>query len=136
MTFAVSHALQAGIFGALSNDAALSGLVGANIYDAPPSGAAPETYIVIGDEIARDRSTKTYNGAAHDFVVNVVSDTAGFATAKQVAAAVCDALIDVTMPLSRGRLVGLRFRSARAVRDDSPGQRQIDLRFRAFVADV
>lgn len=135
MTYAVSFALQAAVYDVLANDAVLSGLIGGSVFDAPPSGTIPETYVLIGDEEVRDRSAKTSAGAMHDFTINVVSDTAGFATAKQVGAAVCDALIDADLTLSRGVLTALNFRSARAVREDSPGIRQIDLRFRAFVED-
>lgn len=135
MTYAVSHALQSAIYARLAGDAALGALVGGDIFDAPPSGSAPPTYVLIGDETVRDRSSKTHAGAIHDLLVSVITDTTGFATAKQVAGAVCDALVDAPLALSRGRLVALAFRSARARRDDSPGQRRIDLRFRAIVAD-
>ena len=135
MTYAVSYALQAAIYDRLSNDPAVSGLVDGNIFDAPPSGVVPDTYVLIGDEVVTDRSSKTHAGAAHDITINVVSDTAGFATAKQVGGAVCDALIDADLTLGRGSLVALAFRRARAVREDSPGIRQIDLSFRALVAD-
>lgn len=135
MTYAVSYALQAGLYDRLTNDAALTTLVGSDIFDAPPGGTVPETYVLIGDEIVRDRSSKTHDAAFHDVVINVVSDTAGFSKAKQVAGAVCDALVDAAFPLSRGTLVGLHFVRARAVREDSPGIRQINLTFRAHVAD-
>ena len=135
MTYAVSYALQAALFATLSADTSLNSLVGGNIFDATPSGTAPDLYVLIGDETVRDRSSKTHSAAYHDVVIRVVSDAAGFSTAKQVAAAVCDALIDASIPLNRGSLVGIRFVRARAVRGDSPGIRQIDLTFRAHVAD-
>lgn len=135
MTYAVSYALQQGIYDVLSGDAALAAIVGSNIFDAPPSGSIPSTYVVLGDEIARDKSSKTSGGAVHELDIKIVSDAAGFSTAKQVAAAICDALIDVEIPLSRGNLVSLAFRAARAFREDSPGIRQINLKFRAFVED-
>ena len=135
MTYAVSYALQEAVYEILSSDAALAALVGSDIFDAPPSGTIPQTYVVLGDEVARDRSSKTSSAAAHDFEISVVSDAAGFWTAKQVAGAVCDALIDVETPLTRGVLTALYFRSAKAVRENSPGIRQIDLKFRALVED-
>jgi hypothetical protein len=136
MTYAVSYALQLAVYQTLASDASLSLLIDNNLFDAPPSGTIPQTYVVIGDEVARDKSSKTSAGAMHEFVINVVSDTAGFSTAKQVAVAVCDALIDVDIALARGTLCALNFHSARAVREDSPGIRQIDLKFRAFVEDT
>ena len=135
MTYAVSYALQLAVYQQLATNIPLSLLIGDDLFDAPPSGTIPQTYVVIGDEIARDKSSKTSGGAMHEFVINVVSDTAGFATAKQVAGAVCDALIDAEMILQRGTLTALNFYSARAVREDSPGIRQIDLKFRAYIED-
>lgn len=135
MTYAVSYALQQAIYGVLSSDAALSALVGGNVFDAPPSGSIPSTYVVLGDEIAKDKSSKTSGGATHELDIKVVSDSAGFATAKQVSAAICDALIDADLTLTRGNLVSLAFKSARALREDSPGIRQISLKFLAFVED-
>ena len=116
-------------------DATLAAEIGSDIFDAPPSGTIPSTYVLIGDEVVVNQSAKTSAGAFHDFVVNVVSDEAGFSTAKQVAGAVCDALVDQPLTLSRGQLVGLQFRSARALREDSPGIRHINLKFRAIVED-
>lgn len=135
MTYAVSYALQLAVYQTLAGDVPLSILIDENLFDAPPSGTIPQTYVVIGDETARDKSSKTSAGALHEFTINVVSDTAGFATAKQVAGAVCDALIDADILLQRGTLTALNFYSARAVREDSPGIRQIDLKFRAYVED-
>ena len=135
MTYAVSYALQLAVYQILATNTNLSLLIDDNVFDAPPTGTIPQTYVLIGDEIARDTSSKTGAGAMHEFVINVVSDSAGFATAKQVAAAVCDALIDTDAILTRGTLVSLNFHNARAVREDSPGIRQIDLKFRAYVED-
>lgn len=135
MTYAVSHALQQGVYLALTGDAVLTGLVGGNVFDAPPSGAIPDLYVMLGDEQARDRSSGSAGAALHDLDVRVVSSSAGFAGAKQVAAAVCDAVIGADIVLARGHLASLSFRAARAVREGSPEQRQIRLKFRAFVED-
>ncbi len=136
MSYAVSNALQQAVFGELSGDVVLDALVGTDIFDAPPSGAVPALYIQVGEEDVRDRSSKTSTGAWHDFGVRIVSDTSGYASAKQVAAAVCDALIDADLTLVRGTLVGLSFRRARARRGKSPDKRQIVLTFRAIVEDA
>jgi len=61
---------------------------------------------------------------------------AGFAQAKVAAAAVSDALIDVDLPLSRGMLISLQFYKATAARVGTGDTRQINLIFRARVADV
>lgn len=135
MSYALASALQAGVYEALTNDIALLSLANGEIYDALPSGAAPDLYVTLGPETALDASDKTHHGALHRFTVFVRSTTPGFARAKSVAAAVCDALIDAEMPMSRGRLVSLRFDRAAATRIDGDNGRQIELRFRARVED-
>ena len=136
MSYAMSFALQQAVYGELTTDAVLVGLVGTAIFDAPPIGTPPPLYVLLGTEIVKDRSSNTTDGAAHDFVVKVVSDGAGFGAAKEVAGAVCDALAGAPLVLSRGRLSSLGFRKARASRGKAPEGRQILLTFRAFVEDV
>jgi len=136
MSYAISESLQTAVFARLTADTAVSGLVGTDIYDAVPSGALPTVYIALGEERVRDHSTKTASGALHDIAVDIHSDTAGFQTAKILAGAVCDALIDADLALARGVLTSLNFRVARARKGVSPDQRVINLTFRAFVMDV
>jgi len=136
MSMVVSFALQEAVYGQLVADPVLAGLVGGAVFDAPPTGTPPVLYVVLGAERVRDRSSKTTGGAAHDFVVEVVSDAAGFADAKQVAAAVCDALVDAPLVMSRGHLAGLLFLRAQAVRGKPPEGRRVLLTFRALVQDV
>lgn len=135
MSYALAAALQSAVYQALQTNAGVQGLVGNRIYDAVPSGEIPDLYISLGPEVATDASDKSGHGAWHKFTVSVVSETPGFATAKAVAAAVCDALVDADLALSRGRLVLLRFERASAVRTDKGNRRRIDLRFRARVED-
>ncbi|MCL3883712.1 DUF3168 domain-containing protein [Marivita sp. GX14005] len=134
MSYAVAAALQAGVYRELAADAGLSVLVGERIYDAVPKGRLPDLYVALGPEKAVDASDKTGRGAWHEFAVSVISDEAGFQEAKQVAAAVCDALIDSGMALERGRLVALNFKRATASREKH-GRRRVDLIFRARVED-
>ncbi|EEX15624.1 conserved hypothetical protein [Citreicella sp. SE45] len=132
MSYAMSAALQAAVFQQLSGDGGVAALVGSDIYDALPPGALPALYITLGAETARDASDVSGAGAWHDLTVAVVSDAAGFQSAKTVAAAACDALNDAPLALQRGRLVSLRFLKARAKRE-SGGLRRIDMTFRARV---
>ncbi|NIY97442.1 DUF3168 domain-containing protein [Salipiger sp. HF18] len=134
MSYAMSAALQAAVFQQLSGDGGVAGLVGSDIYDALPPGALPGLYITLGAETARDASDVGGAGAWHDLTVAVVSDAAGFQSAKTVAAAACDALNDAPLALQRGRLVSLRFLKARAKRE-SGGLRRISMTFRARVED-
>jgi len=135
MSYGVAAALQAAVYQHLAADTALASLVGAAIYDAVPAGTAQGTFVSIGPEDVRDRSDKSGGGAEHDFVVSVITDLAGFATAKAAATAVSDALIGAPLVLTRGALVGLWFLKAVARRGDRGLVRRIDLTFRARVED-
>ena len=136
MSYGVSAALQTAVFRQLIGDAQVSTLSGGAIYDAVPAGAVPQTYVTLGPEEVREASDRSGAGAVHRFTVSVVSEAAGFGAAKTLAGAVCDALEDAALTLSRGRLVGLWFERASARRTGTGGTiRQIDLRFRARVED-
>ncbi len=135
MSYAISSALQAAVYQKLTGDAALGALIGAHIYDAIPSGALPSLYVTLGPEVAKDQSDKTGAAAVHDFTVSVVTDAAGFSAAKDVAAAISDALVDADLALSRGVLVSLHFAKAAAIRIGTGNLRQINMIFRAHVAD-
>ncbi len=136
MSYAVSPSLQTAVYGAVAADATVQSLIGSDVFDEPPSGSLPLTYVVIGEEDVRGRSDSSADGAEHDLVVSVFSDAAGFAAAKDVAVAVSDVLVDADLTLARGRLVLMRFLRARARRGSAPDGRRIDLRFRARVEDV
>ncbi|MCV2864630.1 DUF3168 domain-containing protein [Defluviimonas sp. WL0075] len=135
MSYAMAAALQTAVYARLAGDGALGALVPGAIYDAAPPGTAAGTYISLGPEDARDASDQVGRGAFHEFVVSVVTDAAGFQTAKLVAAAVSDALDGAPLVLSRGRLVGLWFLRARARRVEEADVRRIDLTFRARVEE-
>ncbi|WP_444461935.1 DUF3168 domain-containing protein [Rhodobacter capsulatus] len=133
MSYAVAGALQAAVYQQLRADAVLAALVGPAVYDAVPPGVLAGTYVSLGPEDVADASDKTGAGAVHDFVISVITDAAGFATAKAAAAAVSDALVGADLVLSRGRLVGLWFLRAKARRVEKADMRRIDLVFRARV---
>lgn len=135
MTYAMALGLQKAIFKYLAGEARLYSLIGTHIFDVPPSGGQPSTFVLIGEERALDRGSKDNSAAVHEFVISIVSDASGFGKAKDVAACVCDTLLEANLELERGLLVGLWFRSSRAVRGKSPDSRQIDLRFRAYIED-
>ncbi len=135
MTYSVSAALQQAVYERLSDDAALSGIVGGAVFDGVPPGIVPPIYVAIGEERATDRSDYGERGALHDFEVAVITDEAGFADAKVAAGAASDALLSAPLILVRGRCDGLWFRQARARRTGRNNTRRIDLRFRARVFD-
>lgn len=136
MTYGVAVALQQAVYQALTADPVLSGLVAGAIYDAVPPGIVSGTYVSLGPEDVREASDKTGHGALHEITVSVVTDAAGFSTAKEVATAVSDVLVDAELPLARGALVYLNFHRARARRVQDADVRRIDLKFRARVQDI
>ncbi|MFM2356041.1 MAG: hypothetical protein RLZZ528_1777 [Pseudomonadota bacterium] len=135
MSYGTAAALQAAVFQRLTADTVLAGLVGSAIYDSAPPGSTDGTYVSIGPEDSRDASDQTSRGALHEFVVSVVTTQAGFQTAKTVASAISDSLVDSQLVLARGRLVGLWFLKARARRVEAGDVRRIDLVFRARTED-
>ncbi|MCX7565157.1 DUF3168 domain-containing protein [Sulfitobacter sp. F26169L] len=135
MSYALSGALQSAVFACLKADAALTALVGEEVYDAVPAGSMPNLYVRLGSETVRDASDGSGAGAVHLFTVSVITTNPGFTSAKMAAAAVSDALHGADLSLSRGNLVFLRFERASAKRIDAASARQIDLRFRARMQD-
>lgn len=135
MSYGVSAALQAAIYQHLLADGALNTLVGTAIYDNPPSGAVLGTYVSLGPEDVRDRSDKSGYGALHMITISVISDAAGFQVAKEIGAAVSDALQGAQLTLSRGALCYINFDRATARRVGTGETRRIDLRFHARVED-
>lgn len=135
MSYGVGAALQSAVYQRLIADGAVNALVSGAIHDSIPPGTVTGTYVAIGPEDVRDASDQVGRGAVHEFTVSVVTDQPGFLGAKTVAAAVSDALTGAPLPLTRGRLVGLWFLSARARRVEKADVRRIDLTFRARVED-
>lgn len=136
MSYGMAQALQTAIYAALTSDATLGSLVGTDIYDALPSGTLPPLYVTLGPETVEDKSDATGRGALHEFTVTVACDGTGFAQAKEVAAAISDALVDANLSLARGRLVYLKFARAKAARVETGDTRQINLIFRARTEDA
>lgn len=136
MSYGAAAALQAAIYDHVLGDAGVQALVGSAIYDALPSGPLPETYVTLGPEDVRERGDGTGGGAWHRVTLSVVTSQAGFHGAKQVAAAISDALSDADLSLSRGRLAALHFYRARARREGTGDLRRIDLTFRARLDDT
>ena len=129
MSYALAGAVQAAVQGVL---VAHPDLAGVAVLDAVPPGAAVGTFVLIGAEEVRDASDATGAGAEHRVEVSVRSDAAGFATAKSVAAGVCDAMEGLALP-APARVVGAWFQKAKAVRSEDGAERRVDLTFRVRV---
>ncbi|HEU0220836.1 MAG TPA: DUF3168 domain-containing protein [Paracoccaceae bacterium] len=140
MTYALAWPLQEAVFAALQAHAGVTAIVGTRIYDAAPHAAnVPdplEDYVTLGEELVRPFNTADGIGGTHDFAVTVHSGRDGFQRSKALAGAICDALIDAPLALSRGRLVALRFVQAQALRGRAPERRRVVLRFRAVIEDA
>ena len=134
MTYALGAALQTALYERLTADAELSAMVDGAVFDTVPE-AAPDLFVALGPERAIGFSDVSGDGAIHEFRVSVVTTRGGYYAAKKVAARISDLLVDGDLPLSRGRIVSLRFVRADAKRDEGEGTRRIDLRFRARIDD-
>lgn len=130
MSYQAAAALQAAVFARLSGFPALAGV---SIVDALPPGTAPGSFVLIGPEQVVDQSDKTGGGAEHRFEVAVISDASGFVSAKTLAGAVSEALVDADLTLTTGRLVSIGFLRATARRLDGGALRRIDMTFRARI---
>jgi len=130
MSYQAAAALQAAVFERLSG---LPALAGVSIVDAMPPGTAPGSFVLIGPEQVVDQSDKTGGGAEHRFEVAVISDASGFVSAKTLAGAVSEALVDAGLTLATGRLVSIGFLRATARRLDGGALRRIDMTFRARI---
>lgn len=134
MSYVSAASLQEAIYASLRGDTDIAAVVGDNIFDAVPAGDLPQTYILIGPEIVRDRSDSTGAGSEHRFDVSVVTETSGFGAAKALAGLVDTVLTNTPLVLGAGHLVGLWFDRATARRTGKAGRiRRIDLRFRARI---
>lgn len=130
MSYQAAAALQTALYQRLTDYA---GLTGISVFDAAPLGAATGTYVLIGPELAIDKSDQTGAGAEHQFLVSVISDSTGFQSAKTVASAVSAALEGTNLTLTTGRLVAMFFQKAVARRLSEGEARRIDLTFRARI---
>ena len=131
MSYQAAAALQGAIYARLTSFPALAGV---NVIDAMPSGTTPGSFVLIGPEVVLDQSDKSGGGAEHRFEVAVISDEAGFLTAKQIAGAVSQALVDADLTLACADLVSIGFMRATARRLGEGAVRRIDMTFRARIA--
>lgn len=133
MSLQATLAVQSALYALLSGDAALGALLPGGVFDAPPPATPQGSYAVLGEEDVIDRSDASGAGAEHRVLVQVVSDAAGFATAKAAAARIAALLPDQRPALGAGRVVAIWFHQAQARRIGGGAQRRIDLRFRIRV---
>ena len=137
MTYALAWPLQQAVHARLAADPGVAAMLGDRIHDAAPeTRRLSQIYAVIGDEAVEDWSTATDRGAEHVIRLAVHAPRAGFATAKQAAAAISDALIGTPLTLARGHVVCIGFVDAETARSEDDALRSIVLRFRVLIEDT
>lgn len=120
------YAVQEAVFTAL--DAALSG----GVYDSPPQPLPDAPYVLVGEATAR-QARRRPGVTVQELTVEVVSRDAGFAAVKARAAQVAD-ILTAPLPLSVGRMLGLRLIREDARRGRGAEQRRVVMRFEARIA--
>lgn len=141
MTGALSWPLHRALFGHLSANLPLRAALGGpgRVFDAPPHadrpGAPRPPYLVMGDETAEVWDARSHSGALHRLSFEIWSRGRGFAEAKAILSALCDALDDPPLTLSRGRLIHLRFERSETAREEQGETRRIRAVFTARVED-
>lgn len=123
-------ALQSALHGWLTG---LPDLADIPVMDAIPPGQAPTTYLLIGPEEVRDASDKSGQGADHRITISVISEAAGFLSAKTAAETLAATLDGAELPVAQGRVVSVRFQRAVARRLEAGAARRIDLTYRVRI---
>lgn len=131
MTADSQWSLQQAVHTALRGDAALTNLVADRIFDHVPQGT-PFPYIVIGEATAESFDTKTEDGQEQTLTIHSWSRHRGLLEAKEIMAAVTDALDQQSLSIAGHDLVLLRFVFARTLRDPDGLTRHGVQRFRAI----
>ncbi|MDD2869098.1 DUF3168 domain-containing protein [Neomegalonema sp.] len=141
MTAALSWPLHRAIFAQLSSFPALTSALGGSgrVFDAPPHadgpGAPRPPYLTMGDETTEAWDARGHSGALHRLSFEIWSRGRGFAEAKRILSALCDALDDPSLVLTRGRLIHLRFEGSETRREEQGETRLIRAVFSARVED-
>lgn len=123
--------LQKAVLARLSQDTALTALIGpGRIFDAVPYNQ-PFPFVVVGEITSADWSTGSEHGLEHSLVLHVWSRSGGKKQTFEAASAVYDALHEATLALAGHSLVNLRHQST-DVRRDADGETYHGvMRFRA-----
>lgn len=112
-----SWSLQQAVYAALSGNAGLTALLGAErIYDDTPQ-TAPYPYITLGQTSSRDWGAGSEDGEEHTLTLHVWSQEGGRGEAQRIMGAIRDVLHDRALTLAGHRLVNLRHELSDARRD-------------------
>jgi hypothetical protein len=126
-------ALRVGILGRAQADPMLAALMGGTVrlHDEPPRAAEP-VYAVFGEAAARDWSTGSDAGHAHEAAIVVWGAPGSARTALDAAARLADLLHEADLTLDGHRLVSLRVAAMETGRDDKTGLARAVLRLTAL----
>ncbi len=126
-------ALRGAILAHVQTDAALAALMGGTVrlYDEPPRASEP-VYAVFSDAAARDWSTGSDAGHAHEAAVVVWAREGGARSGLDAAARLAALLHDTALPLDGHRLVSLRVAAIETARDDKTGLARATVRLTAL----
>ena len=126
-------ALRGAIFTHAQADPTLAALMGGTVrlYDEPPRAAEP-VYAVFGDAAARDWSTGSDQGHAHEAAIVVWAQEGSVRSALDAAARLEQLLHEATLPLAGHRLVLLRVTAVETARDEKTGLARATVRLKAL----
>ena len=132
-----SWALQQAVYAELNANAEVQAVLGnpPRVHDAVPRDAQ-FPYAVIGDGQENDASTATEQGSEHILAIHIWSRGGGHREAKEIAAAIRDALDGASLALTGFALVGIAFQSGDYAREPDGETWRASLRFRAVTEPV
>lgn len=113
MTMSASSALQSVLYATLAADESLGRWVH-GIFETPPRGT-PFPYIVLGEDIVGDWSTKTFQGSEHRLTLHVWSQTSRIHEVKDLLALVTRSLAGLPRDFGGYRLVNLLYLTSRVL---------------------
>ena len=133
MRIGFSAQLQAFLYATLQNDATLTQKLNGHIFDAPPPGPLPFTYITLGPEKVTDASDMTAKASVHEVAISVVTTQTGFASIKELSDLIIERLDHKTTSFSQGAITSMQFLRSEAAREADGTIRRVDLVFRARI---
>jgi hypothetical protein len=130
-------ALRGAILAHVQADTMLAALMGGavRLHDEPPRAAEP-VYAVFGDAAARDWSTGSDAGHAHEAAIVVWAREGGARAALDAAARLEALLHEAALTLDGHRLVSLRVTALETTRDDKTNLARVTLRITALTEVV
>lgn len=128
-----SFNLASAIYGRLTGDATLMGIVEGVYDDVPQDTAYP--YVVVGEETTINAGTKTKDGVEYTLTIHVWSRYRGLKQAKQIMERIYELLHNYDLTVSGASLVNLRQEFSATFVDADGLTRHGVIRFRAMVFD-